>query len=319
MIGLQTGAWCEHLDRPVQPPMFVRQLSGNTADPPSPPDTIGAVEGRSPDVRFPPKADISQRFNELADLDHFLRPAAVAASSLMKHIASQKGRLRAAGRGVRFLGRTGGVVGGRRELWLLALFGSNTLVLGPGLSLGPLYALPTGRTVPSVVLLSHPSLTGINSGTGISGSTAWHNSVRSRMYMTAPKLEQGEQPDTDLRELQFKKSNYGPVSNNIALRYQRGLFLAESGLSTLDKLAREQKAEESFLALLARYEREGRNVSDKLNSPTYAPALFCKEREANGMRKEDLAGAMRRLFETGKIHVENYGHLRQFNTGPPNL
>ena len=56
----------------------------------------------------------------------------------------------------------------------------------------------------SVVLLSHPSLAGINTGTGISGSTAWHNSVRSRMYMTAPKLEQGEQPDTDLRELQFK-------------------------------------------------------------------------------------------------------------------
>src|SRR5215471_6455694 len=159
----------------------------------------------------------------------------------------------------------------------------------------------------SVVLLSHPSLTGINSGTGISGSTAWHNSVRSRMYMTAPKLEQGEQPDTDLRELQFKKSNYGPVSNNIVLRYQGGLFLPESSLSTLDKLAREQKAEETFLALLARYEREGRNVSDKLNSPTYAPALFYKERDANGMRKEDLAGAMRRLFETGKIHVENYG------------
>jgi RecA-family ATPase len=159
----------------------------------------------------------------------------------------------------------------------------------------------------SVVLLSHPSLTGINSGTGISGSTAWHNSVRSRMYMTAPKLEQGEQPDTDLRELQFKKSNYGPISNNITLRYQNGLFLPESGLSSLDKLAREQKAEETFLALLARYEREGRNVSDKLNSPTYGPALFCKERDANGMRKEDLSAAMRRLFETSKIHVENYG------------
>ena len=159
----------------------------------------------------------------------------------------------------------------------------------------------------SIVLLSHPSLTGINSGTGISGSTAWHNSVRSRIYMTAPKLEQGEQPDTDLRELQFKKSNYGPISNNIILRYQSGLFLPEGGLSSLDKLAREQKAEETFLALLARYEREGRNVSDKLNSPTYGPALFCKERDANGMRKEDLAAAMRRLFETSKIHVENYG------------
>ena len=155
----------------------------------------------------------------------------------------------------------------------------------------------------SIVLLSHPSLTGISSGTGISGSTAWHNSARSRIYMTAPKLEQGEQPATDLRELQFKKSNYGPISNNIVLRYQSGLFLPEGGLSSLDKLAREQKAEETFLALLARFEREGRNVSDKLNSPTYGPALFCKERDANAMRKEDLAAAMRRLFETSKIHV----------------
>jgi RecA-family ATPase len=125
--------------------------------------------------------------------------------------------------------------------------------------------------------------------------------------MTAPKLEQGEQPDTDLRELQFKKSNYGPISSNIVVRYKGGLFLPEAGLSSVDKLAREQKAEETFLALLARYERDGRNASDKPTSPTYAPALFCKERDANGIRKEDFAAAMRRLFEGGKIHVENYG------------
>lgn len=30
----------------------------------------------------------------------------------------------------------------------------------------------------AVILASHPSLTGINSGSGLSGSTAWHNSVR---------------------------------------------------------------------------------------------------------------------------------------------
>ena len=46
----------------------------------------------------------------------------------------------------------------------------------------------------SIVLLSHPSLTGINTGTGISGSTAWHNSVRARMYMTAPKIEPESSP-----------------------------------------------------------------------------------------------------------------------------
>ena len=134
----------------------------------------------------------------------------------------------------------------------------------------------------SVVLLSHPSLTGINTGTGISGSTAWHNSVRARMYMTAPKMEAGEQPDTDLRELQFKKSNYGRVSDSIVLRYRGGLFLPEGGVSGLDKIAREQKAEEAFLTLLARFNEQGRNVSDKSSSPTYAAAAFVREKEAKG-------------------------------------
>src|SRR5262249_29216038 len=32
----------------------------------------------------------------------------------------------------------------------------------------------------AVLIAVHPSLTGINTGTGLSGSTAWHNSVRSR-------------------------------------------------------------------------------------------------------------------------------------------
>jgi RecA-family ATPase len=159
----------------------------------------------------------------------------------------------------------------------------------------------------SVVLLSHPSLTGINTGTGISGSTAWHNSVRARMYMTAPKMEAGEQPDTDLRELQFKKSNYGRVSDSIVLRYCDGLFLPEGGVSGLDKIAREDKAEEAFLTLLARFKKQGRNVSDKSSSPTYAAAAFTKEKEAKGFRKPDMEAAMRRLFAANKIHVEGYG------------
>lgn len=42
----------------------------------------------------------------------------------------------------------------------------------------------------AVLLLSHPSLTGLNSGTGTSGSTAWSNSVRSRLYLQAVKETQ---------------------------------------------------------------------------------------------------------------------------------
>src|SRR5262249_50984982 len=58
----------------------------------------------------------------------------------------------------------------------------------------------------SVVLISHPSLTGINTESGLSGSTQWHNAVRGRIYMKGIKPGEDEQPDTDLRELVFKKN-----------------------------------------------------------------------------------------------------------------
>ena len=159
----------------------------------------------------------------------------------------------------------------------------------------------------SVTVLSHPSLAGINSGSGISGSTAWHGAFRFRQYLTSLKTEPGEQPDSDLRQLEFKKNQYGPIGESIALRYKAGLFLPEGGVASLDRVAREQKADDVFLAVLARFEQDKRNVSDKRTSHNYAPSNFCKESEARGLRKEHLEAAMRRLFERGKIRIENYG------------
>ena len=37
-----------------------------------------------------------------------------------------------------------------------------------------------------VILTQHPSNEGMSSGSGRSGSTGWHNSVRSRLYLTKP-------------------------------------------------------------------------------------------------------------------------------------
>ena len=64
--------------------------------------------------------------------------------------------------------------------------------------------------VGGVVLIAHPSLTGINTDTGLSGTTQWHNAVRARLYLKAVKAVAGEQPDNDLRELVFKKNQFGP-------------------------------------------------------------------------------------------------------------
>ena len=160
----------------------------------------------------------------------------------------------------------------------------------------------------ALVLISHPSLTGINTDTGLSGNTAWHNAVRARFYMKGVKPEAGEQPDNDLREIVFKKNNYGPISDTIVVRYTNGLFLPVPGVASLDRAAREIHAEAIFLELLSRFTRENRRVCSTPCS-TYAPAAFAQEDAAKkaGLTSRDLANAMRRLFAADKIWNENHG------------
>jgi RecA-family ATPase len=160
-----------------------------------------------------------------------------------------------------------------------------------------------------LLLTSHPSLTGISSGSGLSGSTAWNASVRSRLYFKRAKTEKDEEPDPDLRVLELMKSNYGPTGEMITLRWKAGLFLPVASTGGLDKLAAEQRAEHLFLKLLALFAGQGRNTSEKPNAPTYAPTLFAKESDARelGIRKADFEGAMRRLFAADKIYLEPFG------------
>jgi RecA-family ATPase len=160
----------------------------------------------------------------------------------------------------------------------------------------------------SVTVLSHPSLSGIASGSGISGSTAWHGAFRFRQYLTSVKAEAGEQPDSDLRELQFKKNQYGPTGETIVLRYQRGLFLPVAGATTLQRAAQEANADEVFLTLLRRFTAANRSVSDRTGT-NYAPALFAREDEAKraAIGSKALTDAMRRLFQVGKVWNEPCG------------
>jgi RecA-family ATPase len=161
----------------------------------------------------------------------------------------------------------------------------------------------------SLALISHPSLTGITSESGISGTTQWHNAMRARFYMKGVKPENGEEPDNDLREIVFKKNNYGPISENIVVRYQNGLFLPVPGVSSLDQAAQDAKGDDVFLTLLRRFTAENRNVSGSPNSNNYAPGLFAQEEEATqaGVNTKMFEAAMRRLFKAALIWNEPYG------------
>jgi RecA-family ATPase len=156
----------------------------------------------------------------------------------------------------------------------------------------------------SVTILSHPSLAGIQSGTGISGSTAWHGAFRFRQYLKGLKPEPGEQPDNDLRVIEFKKNQYGPMGETIALRYQRGLFLPEHGMSTIEKAAREARVEDAFITIGKKLETRGQEMSPAQQSHNYAPSLIAKQPEANGIKKAEFVAALDRLLDADKVYIE---------------
>jgi RecA-family ATPase len=161
-----------------------------------------------------------------------------------------------------------------------------------------------------LILIAHPSLTGITTDTGLSGTTQWHNAFRARAYLKSIKPEAGEQPDNDLRELVFKKNQYGRIEESIVLRYQNGLYLPVPGMASLDRAAHESQADDVFVTLLRRFTKENRFVGST-KSVIYAPSVFSKEDEAKrgGITAKMLENAMMRLFKSGKVWNDNHGRL----------
>lgn len=157
----------------------------------------------------------------------------------------------------------------------------------------------------AVLLLSHPSLTGLNSGTGTSGSTAWNNSVRSRLYLSRI-TDNGFEPDPEARVLSTKKANYGRTGGEINLKWESGVFVAKAQPTGLDALAAGAKGERVFLKLLDTLTAQGRYVSAS-PGPTYAPTQFASHPEAEDCTKRALKSAMDALFGRGEIVIASHG------------
>lgn len=159
----------------------------------------------------------------------------------------------------------------------------------------------------AVVLLSHPSLAGMANGSGISGSTAWSGSVRSRLYFESVRGDDGTEHDSDLRVLTVKKANYARTGGEIRLRWVKGCFRLDTPAGGgFDRAATEAMAEEVFLDLLAEFEGNGRDVSAK-PCGTYAPMLFAQNPSAKGIKKRAFEAAMNRLFAGKRIAIETVG------------
>jgi len=81
----------------------------------------------------------------------------------------------------------------------------------------------------AVVIVAHPSGTGMMNGTGTAGSVAWHNKVRSRLYMHRRPVEKAVLAVNPHAKgqliLEPMKANYGPLQHPIDLAFDHGQFV----------------------------------------------------------------------------------------------
>lgn len=157
----------------------------------------------------------------------------------------------------------------------------------------------------AVLLLSHPSLTGLNNGKGTSGSTAWNNSVRSRLYLYRIN-DNGYEADPNARVLRTMKANYGRTGGEINLNWTSGVLVAKTQTPGQDQPTAGAKSERVFLKLLDALTAQGRYVSAS-PCPTYAPAQFARHSESEGCTKIAFTSAMNALFDSGRIINAQHG------------
>jgi hypothetical protein len=152
----------------------------------------------------------------------------------------------------------------------------------------------------AILLLSHPSVAGMQTGTGLSGSTAWNNSVRSRLYLTADK------DDEDLRLLKGLKSNYARKGGEMKLRWHEGAFILDDGKPSPGAALVNKLADKVFIKLLSTINRTGQHVSPS-RSPSYAPSIMAKRPDREGTNKRALEEAMHRALAAGTVAVVTEG------------
>jgi hypothetical protein len=158
-------------------------------------------------------------------------------------------------------------------------------------------ALP-GR---AILLLAHPSR---SSGSEFSGSSAWENVARTRLYLGAslPGEKQESEPTDHVRYLARRKANYSPKDWR-KLNYADGALTpeaAEEGGGVIASIRR-GNAEKAIVAALPKLAAMGVTPTDSQSSKRFLPKAMHDYKMDDGHSKHDLAEAMRSLMLEARI------------------
>lgn len=155
----------------------------------------------------------------------------------------------------------------------------------------------------SVLMVGHPN----KAGDSYSGSTAWENQVRARLYLEIPRNDDGFTLDPDMRILRNEKANYSQRGAEIRFYWAKGAFtLTEPERSDNDSraTATARYENELFLRLLDTLSAKKRSTSHNVRASNYAPRIMAKMPAAKGTTKAAFEAAMERLFQLDLIETE---------------
>ena len=165
---------------------------------------------------------------------------------------------------------------------------------------------PDEGAPPAMLLLAHiqKQAVGNRGAESYSGSTAWHNSARSRLALTA------DRDDPARLTLSHDKLNLGPRTAE-ALRLVRshtGLLMVDEGAHDAEGAPKEPP-EDSLLKILADFVERGERVASESSAHTNAWKL-CRPEPGFPKRAFPVAGplfaTLRQMERDGLIEKENY-------------
>lgn len=170
----------------------------------------------------------------------------------------------------------------------------------------------------AVVIVGHPN----KAGDSYSGSTAWENQVRSRLFMEIPVDENGNAPNPDMRLLRREKANYAQRGGDLEFLWRAGAFVLATDIPSDERRTIEQVAQDGnenalFLKCLAACTAKKRAVSH-INGINYYATIFARMTEGDGAHPKVFERAFERLLHLGKIELEATlwkGPNRHWKTG----
>ena len=152
----------------------------------------------------------------------------------------------------------------------------------------------------TILLLGHPSKSALADGSGFSGSTAWENGVRSRLYLSRP-----ENAGPDERILSRAKANYaGGDDGELPLLWSNGIFVGTGAVGDVERMAKTVMNEVAYAWSMGAPYVEKRGHERNLH------AGILRRLTTEAQPRELVAAGLRRAIDDGLIYPSRTNKLR---------